>query len=158
MGTGKSSVSRLLAERLGYMRTDLDEEIERREGRSIASIFAGSGEPAFRELETRVLSELLTNRKQQIIATGGGAVLSERNRELMQEYGWVVGLKADAEQIIARVRTDSSRPLLHGDLQERVTRLLEERKHAYDFADLIIDTSQFSTDEVASQIIARWHG
>lgn len=157
MGTGKSSVSRLLADRLGFERVDLDEAIERRESCSISELFANRGEAAFREMESEVLAELLSRKKRQIIATGGGAVLKESNQHMMLSRGWVVALTADAEQIIARVHADTSRPLLKGDVRGRVMELLETRKHAYDFADLKLDTSRLGVSEVAERIVAAWH-
>ena len=157
MGTGKSSVSRLLAERLGFERVDLDEAIERRERCTISELFAEQGEDAFREIESEVLGELMAREKRQIIATGGGAVLRDGNRQVMQARGWVVALTADAERIIARVHADTSRPLLKGDVRGRVTELLQTRKHAYDFADLKLDTSRLGVAEVADRIIAAWH-
>lgn len=156
MGTGKSSVSRSLAERLGYERIDLDEAIERRECCSISELFAERGETAFRELERDVLRELMLRPACQVIATGGGAVLRADNRETMRERGWVVALTADAERIIARVSADTSRPLLQGDVRARVTELLEQRKHAYDFADLKLDTTRLSVTEVTDRIIDAW--
>jgi len=156
MGTGKSSVSRSLAERLGYERVDLDEAIERRERCSISELFAERGETAFRELECDVLRELMLRPARQVIATGGGAVLRADNRETMRARGWVVALTADAERIIARVSADTSRPLLQGDVRGRVTALLEQRKHAYDFADLKLDTTRLSVTEVTDRIIDAW--
>ncbi|GGG09493.1 shikimate kinase [Paenibacillus abyssi] len=156
MGTGKSSVSKLLSERLGFMRVDLDDEIEKFEGRKISDIFTESGEPAFREIECKVLASILMNGERKIIATGGGAVLNPHNRDLMLTHGWVVSLTADARHIIERVRNDHSRPLLQGGVEERVNKLLEQRKHAYDFADFSVDTSRMTTEEVADCIIRQW--
>ncbi|MFS0727720.1 shikimate kinase [Paenibacillus sp. 1P07SE] len=156
MGTGKSSVSRLLAERLGCTRVDLDEAIERREDCTISELFARQGEEAFRTIETDVLADIMNRDTRQVIATGGGAVLKEENRSLMLNNGWVVALTADAERIIARVQSDSARPLLQGDVRQRVNELLERRKHAYDFADLKLDTSRLGVADVAERIIDAW--
>jgi shikimate kinase len=153
MGTGKSTVSRVLAERLGCPAVDIDAEIVRREERTIADIFAQRGEAAFRAAETAALADVLRSGQRQVVATGGGAVLAPANRELMLAHGYVVALTADPEQIIARVREDSSRPLLQGDLRERVYKLLEERKHAYDFAHCTVDTTRLGVDEVVERIM-----
>lgn len=155
MGTGKSTVSKLLAEKLGWKRVDGDEEIERLENRLISDIFAADGEAGFRVIETNVLETILASEESSVIATGGGAVLSEINRELMLSKGFVVALKASPEQIIARVKTDTARPLLQGDAEERVNLLLEQRKHAYDFAHLTIDTTNMSAEEVVAAILAQ---
>ena len=152
MGTGKSTIGELLAKRLGCSLIGLDEEIERRAGQRIPEIFAVKGESAFREGETEALMDALHSHNRQVISTGGGAVLAQRNRELMVSHGIVIALKADAEQIIARVSKDSSRPLLQGDVRERVYKLLEDRKEAYDFAHLTIDTTRLSVNEVVEQI------
>ncbi|MFC5652164.1 shikimate kinase [Paenibacillus solisilvae] len=152
MGTGKSTIGELLAKRLGCDVIGIDEEIERRAGKRIPEIFASKGETAFREGETEALRDALQSNHRRVISTGGGAVLAERNRELMITHGLVIALKADAEQIIARVSKDSSRPLLQGDVSERVHKLLEDRKYAYDFAHKTIDTTQLSVDDVVDQI------
>lgn len=156
MGTGKSTVSKLLNEKLGWKRVDGDEEIERLENKRISDIFATDGEAGFRLIETKVLETILTNEESCVLATGGGAVLSAYNRDLMLNHGLVVALKASPEQIIARVKTDSARPLLHGDAAERVHQLLEQRKHAYDFAHISIDTTDLSAEEVVEAILAQW--
>jgi shikimate kinase len=153
MGTGKSTVCRLLAERLGWSWKDTDEEIERREGRSIPDIFAESGEPAFRAIETQVLADLLDTPKI-VLATGGGAVLAEANRQAMLEKGYVVALKAEREQIVSRVRNDPNRPLLQGDVEGNVARLLAARQNAYDFAHLTVDTTHLSAEAVVERIAA----
>ena len=153
MGTGKSTIGRLLAEKLGYMFTDTDKRIVEEQGVSIAELFNRLGELAFRGIEQDVLRRVIA-KGHQVIATGGGAVLSKANRETMLQGGFVVALKADQATIIKRVSGDSARPLLQGGVEERVAFLLEERKHAYDFADHIIDTSKFSPQQVVELIIS----
>ncbi|RAP78078.1 shikimate kinase [Paenibacillus montanisoli] len=152
MGTGKSTVGKQLAQRLQRGTADIDAEIVRREGQAIADIFATRGEAAFRLVETDALADVLGRTEPLVIATGGGAVLSERNRELMLQDSFVVALTADPEKIIARVMEDPDRPLLQGEVRERVYKLLEDRKHAYDFAHLTIDTSNLSVGQVVEQI------
>lgn len=157
MGTGKSTVSRLIADELGWERFDSDEEIERSEGKRISELFGISGEAGFREIESQTIARLLLRPEQAVIATGGGAVLLERNRELMLENSFVAALHADAEQIIARVKSDSSRPLLQGDVEANVHRIMKQRKHAYDFAHLVLDTTALSVNETAALIIKQLH-
>ncbi len=155
MGTGKSTVSRLLSERLGWESIDTDEEIVRRSGRSIKEIFAEEGEPAFRDWESRVLKDVL-EQGRLVVATGGGAVLRESNRRWMITGGWVVCLTADKDCLIRRVTNAAaagSRPLLAGDAEERVTALLETRRHAYDFAHATVDTSNRSPSEIVDLLV-----
>nr|WP_183604471.1 shikimate kinase [Paenibacillus phyllosphaerae] len=156
MGTGKSTVSRLLAEQIGCLAVDMDAEIERRIGRDIPSIFAQEGEAFFRRVESEVLAALLASEDSSIIATGGGAVLAQSNCDLMLKQGMVVALTAQPEHIIARVRGDENRPLLQGDVEERVNKLLADRKHAYAFAPLQIDTTALEAQAVADLIAEQW--
>jgi shikimate kinase len=155
MGTGKSSVASVLAERLGWSKIDLDACIEVAEGRTIPEVFADKGEPYFRKVETAMLRRELEGRTCQIVATGGGAVLAEENREIMLGNGLVVALTADAETIIGRVKDDPNRPLLRGNAEKSVPELLEKRRHAYDFAHVRIDTSDKTVEQIADAIIGR---
>jgi shikimate kinase len=155
MGTGKSTVSRLLSERLGWESIDTDEEIERRAGLSIKEMFAEQGETVFRDWESRVLKDVLEQGKL-VVATGGGAVLREINRRRMLSGGWVVCLTADKASLISRVTSAAaagSRPLLAGDAEERVTALLESRRYAYDFAHATVDTSVRTPSEIVDLLI-----
>ncbi|NIK75770.1 shikimate kinase [Paenibacillus castaneae] len=157
MGTGKSTVSKLLSEQLGWKRVDGDEEIERLEKKLISEIFASDGEAGFRLIETKVLDMILSDEEPAVVATGGGAVLSETNRQLMLSKGFVVALKASPEQILARVNADTARPLLQGNAEERVNALLEQRKNVYDFAHLTVDTTAMTASEVVSSIMKQWN-
>jgi len=156
MGTGKSTVAKLLSERLGMDRIDLDEAIVAEAGCSIAELFATQGEESFRELESRVLEATLSSDTPAVLATGGGAVLRRRNRQAMLSGGLVVALRASAEQIIERVKGDRGRPLLEGDVEERVSKLLEARRDAYDFAHASFDTTGIPVREVAERILSVW--
>lgn len=156
MGTGKSTVGRLLAQRGGFEVVDVDAEIVRREGRTIPELFAQFGEDYFRAAETDALRSVMGQAGSLVIATGGGAVLRPENRTLMTEGGLVVALTATAEQIMARVSQDKGRPLLQGNLEERVHKLLSERRTAYDFAPVRIDTTGLSAEEVAEAIWDAW--
>lgn len=156
MGTGKSSVASGLAQELGITHVDMDAEIVKVAGKSIPDIFAEQGEAAFRDMESSVLESLLQNRVSTVIATGGGAVLKPSNCQLMLEHGFVVALTASEQVIVARVQQDQNRPLLQGDVAERVRTLMQTRAKAYDFAHMTIDTSDLSVDQIVSQISNAW--
>lgn len=153
MGTGKSTIARRLAETLGWTLVDTDQWIEAAEGMSIAQLFKQKGESYFRSAEVAAIHDIL-QRSKQVIASGGGAVLNAKNREAMLKHALVIGLRADERTIIQRVSRDQSRPLLKDNVRHNVVKLLEERKHAYDFAHVQIDTSRSTIDETVAQILA----
>jgi len=154
MGTGKSTVGFALAERLGWRFVDTDVVVVEREGRTIPQLFEEKGETYFRDAETAALADVLSG-SMQVVATGGGAVLRPENRETMLAGGFVVALTAPPDVLLARLRGDANRPLLAGDKEERVHRLLEERKNAYDFAPLVVDTSRSNVRETVETIMER---
>ncbi len=153
MGTGKSSVGKALAERLGWTFIDSDYVIEQQERRSIPDIFAQEGEAYFREVEHQVIRQLLTE-SGQVVATGGGAVLRHDNQALMLNGGLVVALTASPSEILLRVKKDGDqRPLLQGNAEDKISVLLESRKHAYDFAHTSIDTTNLSIEQIVTAIL-----
>lgn len=152
MGTGKSTVGMTLAERLGWAFVDTDQYIEGKHRKSIPELFREQGEAFFRAAESEALREMLSG-EGRILATGGGAVLAAENREMMQNNGFVIALRAAPDIIIRRVSEDQNRPLLQGNLEERVHSIMEQRKHAYDFADISIDTSGLSVSEITERIL-----
>lgn len=155
--TGKSTVGRLLAERLGWPFVDTDAELERRAGKSVARIFAEDGEAAFRQLEREVVATVCAGR-QQVIATGGGAVVDPQNRALLREGNWVVWLDAPPETILARLRRAAGReprPLLAGDDPLGKLRAMRaERETYYAQANAIFRTDQVHPSRVAARIHA----
>lgn len=159
-GTGKSTVGRLLADRLDRPFVDADREIEARAGRTIRAIFAEQGEPAFRDLEELVLAEL-ADLPGAILAAGGGAVLRASNREALRRVGFVVRLLADPDAIARRIEADpSERPALTilGTLGE-IRRVLIEREPLYrEAADAEVDTDGRSPEQVADAVISAWMG
>ncbi len=157
MGTGKSTVGTALAEKAGFRLVDLDQIIEEEAQATITELFARHGEAHFRDIESELLERVLQD-SDIVLATGGGAVLREVNRDIMLDNGWVVALTADLESILKRVGEDPNRPLLAGGAKERLTALLEERKHAYDFAHVKMDTSGKSPDDLASEILMHYRG
>lgn len=154
MGSGKSTVGQALSAKLGWTYVDTDSEIVRSQGMSISEMFAELGEVAFRKAESETIGNVL-KRSEQVISTGGGAVLLEQNRLAMKENGFVVALFASVETVIERVRGDQNRPLLQGNLEERVNQIVESRKHAYDFANLKVDTDGVPVDRIVEIICSR---
>lgn len=156
MGTGKTTVGRLLAGRFGLAFVDMDDEIAARAGKPIPRIFAEDGEPHFRAMERDVAREVAA-RRGQVVATGGGVVLNPDNVRDFAASGLVVCLTADPETIVKRVSGDSTRPLLAGDRDEKMRKalsLLEKRKPLYDALPHRIDTSRMSPEGVASAVAA----
>ena len=157
MGTGKSTVGTLVAETLGYEFVDLDHLIVEQEGLTIPEIFQERGEEYFRLIESAILKRVL-QMEGKVISTGGGSVLAPGNTSLMLMNGFVVTLTATAEDIISRVGADANRPLLAGNAEERVRRLLEQRKDAYLFAHCTVDTSGLSAAQVSQHILMHYRG
>ncbi len=151
MGSGKSTVGRCLAKKLGYRFIDTDAIIEQVAGQSISEIFAEQGEGEFRALETRVLAGV-TPYTRTVIATGGGAVVRQENWGYLQA-GLVVWLDVPVEELVVRLSRDRTRPLLQeGDLTAKLTTLLKERRDRYRQADAQI---VYQSGETASAIAAR---
>ena len=159
-GSGKSTVARLLAERLGRRWLDADAELEARLGRSIREVFAAEGEEGFRRHESDVLADLC-RRADVVIAAGGGVVLREDNRRRLKT-GKVIYLSADAETLYRRVSGDPStgerRPpliaALVGDGRAEMEQVLQKRDPLYrDCADLIVDTTNRSPEEIVALIL-----
>ena len=131
-GAGKSLVGKALAERLRLPFVDLDLEIEKSADRTIPQIMEEQGEPVFRNLETEMLKRIV-NETPRVIALGGGALLREENRRYAEERGQVVFLETKIETLVERLQKDQSqRPLLSGNLEEKLRTLLEQRKGHYD--------------------------
>lgn len=138
MGSGKTTIGQKLARRLGLEFFDCDAEIEARTGVSINLIFEIEGESGFRERESRMLQEL-AGRDGVLIATGGGAVLAESNRNLLKRTGTVVYLETPVRRQLQRLRRDRSRPLLQtAERERRLQELAETRNPLYEqVADLV---------------------
>jgi len=156
MGTGKTSVGRLVAEQLRFEFLDTDELIQTRTGRTIAGIFEQDGEPNFRALERQIVGELAA-RNKTVIATGGGLPANQENLASLKIHALVVCLWSSPEKIWERVRNQSHRPLLHDpDPQRKIRELLELRAPFYRQADVLINTDLRSAREVAQQIVLQF--
>jgi len=153
MATGKSSVGKRLAELLKRDFVDIDAQIEAEAGMSIAQIFASRGEPAFRAMEAQMVRRV-AQLSGCVVAAGGGAIVNETNLMELKRTGIIVTLTADPDTILARVGSAEDRPLLSGEnKRERIRELMERRWEAYCKADIMVDTSSRSIDEVALHII-----
>ena len=153
MGAGKTSVGRVLAKRLQKSFYDSDQVIEDRTGVKIPVIFEIEGEAGFRVRESAVIDEL-TALRDIVLATGGGAVLSERNRERLKTTGTVVYLRATVRDLLNRTRHDKNRPLLQAvDPRARLTELYEKRDPLYrEVAHLTIDTGNQSLTSLVNRL------
>ena len=152
-GSGKTTIGRQLARRLGQPFVDSDHEIEHRLGCSIREFFAREGEDSFRNQEQQVIDEL-TQTHQGVIATGGGAVLREVNRRHMHERGQVIYLRSTPEDVFRRLRHDTARPLLQvDDPLSRLRTLFEARDPLYrEAAHFVIETGRPSVAMLVNMI------
>ena len=155
MGSGKTSVGRLLARRLGYVFEDMDRRIERRAGRTIAEIFRDEGEEAFRAMEHEE-ALALSRLRDRVVAAGGGAFARPETRALLQQGALTVWLRCDLERILTRVPADGSRPLAGNRAIMRA--LLAEREPSYRMADVAVEASAGTPREVADRIIGLIEG
>lgn len=155
MATGKSSVGKRLAELVHYDFLDLDTEIEAEAGMPIPEIFSSRGEPEFRALEARMV-ESIAGKTGYVIAAGGGTIVDPQNLARLKSCGIIITLTADIQTIVQRVGKGDDRPMLwEGDRLERIRTLLQKREQAYAKADIILDTSSLSIDEVALRLVKR---
>ena len=155
MGTGKSTVGSILAERLGRRLVDMDERIEAEFGKTIAQIFADDGEEIFRQAEAQ-LCQTLARESDLVIATGGGTLVSDENWQVLEGRGPVVCLSAGADTVLERVETFEDRPLLPGDREEKrrnIEGLLLSRRHAYGRIPLRVPTDGVCPENVAERVL-----
>jgi shikimate kinase len=158
MGTGKTTIGMRLARKLGYTFVDSDNEVEREQGVSISHIFSELGEPRFRELEKGMLKRL-SQRKGLVISAGGGAVIDPENVDNLRKGGPVVCLTAKAEVIYDRIKHSTHRPLLHvDDPLAKIKELLDVRAPFYARADITVDTSGLTHDEVVEMVLKAVEG
>ena len=158
-GTGKSTIGKKLARNLKLPFVDLDRVIETKAGMSIAQIMEQQGESVFRDIETAVLKETVghassvTDASGKVIALGGGALLREENRTLVEAYGKVILLMAELPTLLKRMQHDvGKRPLLAGDLHSKLTSLLEKRREHYGSFSLKLHVDHKTVEPIAHQI------
>ena len=157
MGSGKSTVSEILSDKLDLELIDTDEAIEEAEGRKISDIFAQDGEEAFRDMETGLVEMMVSDHmRETVISLGGGLPVREKNRELLKKVGKVVYLRTAPETVYDRLKGDDTRPLLKSeDPLARIKELQDKRGKIYEeAADIIVDTDGKTPVQVADEIIA----
>jgi shikimate kinase len=150
MGTGKTTVGQRVAEMTGRRFIDADNEIVARAGKPIPQIFAEAGEATFRRMERQLCTELAA-KTGLVIATGGGMLVDEQNRNLMLASGFVVCLDANRETLAARLRSTEERPLARN-----WEAILKSRREAYAAIPIHVNTTNKLPDEIAQEIIGLW--
>jgi len=160
MGTGKTSIGKLLAEKLGRCFVDLDQKIEQDTGMTVPQIFEKYGEKYFRELEKNAVKEVAA-RKNLVIATGGGTVKDEENIRLLKNSGVMVCLTTEPEEIFRRTERRGERPVLDAGDEDRlntIKKLLAERQKFYAQADYTVDTTDWSPLQIMNDICKHFRG
>jgi shikimate kinase len=154
MGAGKTAVGKRVAARLGLGFIDADHEIEAAAGCTIPDIFERYGEPAFRDLERRVIARLMHD-PVQVLSTGGGAFIDPQTREVVAEHGLSVWLKAELSVLAARTAKRSNRPLLRqGDPKAVLEGLMERRYPIYALADMTVESRDGPVEETVDRVLA----
>jgi shikimate kinase len=163
MGTGKTTLGRVIANCLGWDFYDIDREIEKDSGRSVSTIVIEHGEKHFRELEKTKLIELC-NKKNAVISLGGGTLIDLSNRKLCKSHGLIIYLKAELPIIYQRLRKKTNRPLFRSEMEEemsekeameKLTKLLEQRREGYEEADITIETDARDFGKSIDKIVRR---
>jgi shikimate kinase len=157
MGSGKSAVGLSLAKRLDWGHIDIDQKVESLMEMSIRDIFNNLGENVFRDMESQIFKEAISE-KNAVISCGGGIVTSNENLEILHSMKNVIFLIAEVDALVSRLNSDSSRPLLEGfDKKERLGEILEERMELYLYAaDMVIDTTGLDVEEVVDILNDTW--
>ncbi|NLU49891.1 MAG: shikimate kinase [Syntrophomonadaceae bacterium] len=159
MGTGKSAIGQRLAQRLGMNFVDTDREIEKLTGMTVAEIFRKSGEKRFRS-EEKLMAAKLARRQGLVVSCGGGMVLDPDNVKELGRRGVIIRLEANAEDIYRRVmKKRQQRPLLKRGLTlEELRQLMAEREKSYQCADIVINTTSRTIEEIVELILAKLKG
>lgn len=151
-GAGKTTVGKLLAEKMNYEFVDIDNQIEKIENKSISQIFADEGEEFFRQLETNMLNELINNDKL-VISTGGGIIINEKNREFLKNNFFNIFLNVSIDEALERLQQNENRPLLLGNIKDKWQKLYDERLLLYyQTADYIVNADKNNVDFIYEDI------
>ena len=156
MGTGKTTIGSKLSEKLNVYFIDSDQEIEDSEQRTIANIFDEEGEEKFREIERKIIQEIMRRDEPMVLSLGGGAFIDPETRKLIKEKAVSIWLYADVETILHRVAGKNTRPLLNGgDRRIVFSNLMKDRYPIYAESDIKIDTTKDSHDNILNNIIGQ---
>ncbi len=156
MGSGKSTVGKILSEKTGLAFVDIDEEIEKKEGKKIKEIFKEKGEKYFRELEKKEIETFLKKRGF-VVSTGGGLGANPGNMKRMKESGIVVWLDVSLDEVLRRCKNDTDRPLLKQPFED-LKKLYENRKKIYSLADIHIKAENKKPEDIAEEILGKING
>ncbi len=155
MGVGKSTVGAKLAEQIGYYFVDSDSEIEDFAKSSISQIFKEKGEKHFRLIEKSIIKDIVDRDEKIVLSLGGGAFDDEQTRRLLLDKAFVIHLKAPIDVILHRIGGKTNRPLLNkGNKREILQNLIDKRYPNYALADIEIDTSQFTHEEIIDMVMS----
>ena len=154
MGSGKTTIGKIIAKKLNYKFIDSDALIEEKTGVKVPLIFEYEGEAGFRKRETKILSEII-KMNSIVLATGGGIILSKTNRQLLTKSSVVIYLNATIKELVKRLANDKDRPLIQNvDKETKLRELIERRGSLYEsIADYIIQTKEKRASEIANEII-----
>ena len=156
MGTGKTTIGSKLSEKLNVYFIDSDQEIEDSEQRTIANIFDAEGEEKFREIERKIIQDIMRRDEPMVLSLGGGAFIDPETRKLIKEKAVSIWLYADVETILHRVAGKNTRPLLNGgDRRIVLSKLMKDRYPIYAESDIKIDTTKDSHDNILNSIIGQ---
>ncbi len=151
MGTGKSTVGRILAQRLNMQFADTDTHIEAEAGMTVSEIFRVHGEPTFRQMEHDICQRL-ASRQNHVIATGGGALLNPSSRAALERTGVLILLTCDQQILLHRLQESArrgERPLLRHDLEAAIATILQQREPIYSTINLTVDTTHVTPEQAA---------
>ncbi|MFD1736523.1 shikimate kinase [Bacillus salitolerans] len=153
MGSGKTTIGKQLSSKLHLPVMDTDEEISRKEGLSVRTLFEKYGEDYFRSLETSILKTI--PKEDMIVTTGGGMVVREENRKWMLQNGIVFYLQCEFDKLWSRLEKDETRPLVLNQQKEAVKKIYISRQELYKEGSIVIHTTNQSVDEVVDEIVSR---
>lgn len=152
MGSGKTTTAKLLAQKLNLETADIDIFIEQKENLTVSEIFTQKGEEYFRRLEQQTIFTI-TNLQNQVISLGGGAFENPKTREFLLQNTTVIYLETSTEKILERIKNNTSRPLLCGNMtKEKISEIIEKRKQNYNSAHLKINTDNKTPNTVVEEI------
>ena len=157
MGSGKSSIGKKLSKVMKFDFIDTDNLIEENTGVDIPTIFEHEGEAGFRERERNILQEI-SDCQQTVIGTGGGIIISEKNREIIKRMGFVVYLTASVKELVYRTEHDKNRPLINSDdAENKIKNIINDRKEYYEStSNMTISTDNYDTVKISKIIIKNY--